>query len=163
MKTKYQFLILLLAVFLIAAPVTGYAQKSNTNEEAKSIFIPDFHRQILSALVKKVSYALDLNETIRLNPNISASYSNNDEETTVMIHDNKPILKPFIYKPFHNSAVSIFLPYAVTQSLSIAPAITYSFSTNNPSYLEYKRKSLINLVDSDSSIIYGGIHLFFTF
>lgn len=153
---------LILGVVLSMTPVTGHAQKSGANEDAKSSFIPDFRKQISSALLI-VSDGFEINEKIKLKPDISASYIRNDEETTASTRYRDPVIKQYIHNPFYNSAVSISLPFEITQSLNIAPAITYAFSINDMNRPEYRGKSLINLVDKDSAIVYGGIHFSFSF
>lgn len=110
-----------------------------------------------------VADGFEINETIRLKPDISASYIRNDEETAAWTRYRDPVIKQFIYNPFYNSAVSISLPFEITQSLTIAPAITYAFSINDMNRQEYRGKSLINLVDKDSAIVYGGINLSYSF
>ena len=111
----------------------------------------------------KASPAFEISEDIRLKPDISASDSRNDEEKTAAGRYSDPSLKPFIHNPYLNSAISISLPIAITQSVTIAPAITYTFSTNNTNRQEYRGKSLINGIDKDSAIVYGGVHLKYTF
>jgi hypothetical protein len=264
MKNKHQFLMLVFAVVLSIAPITGYAQKSSTNEDTQNIFIPDFHKQAssghtwinspeesygyqgfnvhvwnnydpkgssavnsssvyysgqmgllqmaagfanylfsshlmsassedslsqevfmaisldtllspsltitkdignskqLSALLK-LSPVFEINENIRLKPDITASYIRRDVEANASTRYSDPVLKPFIHNPFHNGAVSISLPITITRSLTISPAITYAFSINSTNNQEYKGKSLINGIDKDSAIVYTGIHLIYKF
>lgn len=116
----------------------------------------------ISALLK-LSPVLEMNENIRLKPDVTASYIRRDAEANASTHSDDPALKPFIHNPFHNSAVSISIPITITPSITILPAITYAFSINNMNNQEYKGKGLINGIDKDSAIVYTGIHLSYSF
>ncbi len=112
----------------------------------------------------KLPGAFDIGGDLRLAPDHIANYGRNGEEASGLTPYNDPALKPFIHNPFHDTAISIYLPISVSQSLIIAPAITYAFSTNNTNNQEFKGKGLVNnLIDKDSAIIYGGIHLKYSF
>jgi len=112
----------------------------------------------------KMPGAFDIGEDSKLKPDHLANYDRNDEEAAGLMPYNDPALKPFIHNPFHDTAISIYLPISLSRSLTIAPAITYAFSTNNTNNQEFKGKGLVNnLIDKDSAIIYGGIHLKYSF
>jgi len=112
----------------------------------------------------KMPGAFDIGDDSRLTPDHFAHYDRNGEEPAALTSYNDPTLKPFIHNPFHDTAISIYLPISVSRSLTIAPALTYAFSTNNTNNQEFKGKGLVNnLIEKDSAIIYGGIHLKYSF
>lgn len=107
---------------------------------------------------------LDTGDDSRLATDRLANYDRGGEEPAASTPYYDPALKPFIHNPFHDTTISIYLPISVSPSLTIAPAITYAFSTNNTNNQEFKGKGLVNnLIDKDSAIIYGGIHLKYSF
>ncbi len=106
---------------------------------------------------------LMITDNISLKPNLSASYMKSDDTATSIPRHSDLIFKPLIRNPFHNGAISLSLPIPLTESLTISPAITYAFSINDTVRQEYRGKSLINLIDKDSAIVYTGIHLKYSF
>jgi len=112
----------------------------------------------------KMPGAFDIGDDSRSTPDHLTNYNRNDGEPAALTPYYDPALKPFIHNPFHDTAISIYLPISVSRSLTIAPAITYAFSTNNTNNQEFKGKGLVNnLIDKDSAIVYGGIHLKYSF
>lgn len=107
--------------------------------------------------------ALIFPDNIRLKPNLSASVIKNPESSAAMTAHHDLVFKPFIRNPFQNGAISLSLPIALTESLTISPAITYAFSIYDNVRQEYRGKAVINLIDKDSAIVYTGILLKYTF
>ncbi|MRR16231.1 MAG: hypothetical protein EG826_07220 [Deltaproteobacteria bacterium] len=133
--------------------------------------LPTFHSTLTGGIGGNTSVAdllkmsgPDTGNDLRLAPDHPANYGRGGAEPAALTPYYDPALKPFIHNPFHDTTISIYLPISVSASVTIAPAITYAFSTNNTNNQELKGKGLVNnLIDKDSAIIYGGIHLKYSF
>lgn len=124
----------------------------------------DISASTKSYALLKMPDSFDIDDDLRLTPEHWANYDRNSEKPATLAPYYDPALKPFIHNPFHDTAISIYLPISVSRSLTIAPAITYAFSTNNTNNQEFKGKGLVNnLIDKDSAIVYGGIHFKYSF
>lgn len=136
----------------------------NTSLSSYSSIHDDFRNGTKLSELLNASYAFESIGNSRLTRTSSVSFTTNSEESARMTAYNDPTLKPFIHNPFHDSAISVYLPISLSLALTIAPAITYAFSTNNTNNQEYKGKGLVNnIIDKNSAIVYSGIHLKYSF
>lgn len=74
-----------------------------------------------------------------------------------------PILAPYKYKTTNNTMLSVILPIAATDQITIIPIVSYAFSMNGSEREDLKDKAIISPIDKQGAIIYGGINLNYSF
>jgi hypothetical protein len=74
-----------------------------------------------------------------------------------------PILAPYKYKTTNNALLSVILPIAATEQLTIFPIISYAFAVNGSEKNDMKDRGIISPIDNEGAIIYGGINLSYSF
>lgn len=71
-----------------------------------------------------------------------------------------PVLAPYKYQSkYTDNLISLAVPIAATDSLTIAPVISYALPANG---LE-RSDVIMRLIDKNAEIVYGGINLMFAF
>ncbi|MEE9911499.1 MAG: hypothetical protein K4571_07220 [Deltaproteobacteria bacterium] len=136
----------------------------NTLLSFRSIALDDIRNGMQLSELLKVSHSFENSEYGGLTADLSARRNGNNEDKAVTATYDDATLKSFIHNPFHDRALSIYLPISLSRSLTIVPAITYAYSTNNMNRQEFREKGLVNnLIDKNSAIVYGGIHLRYLF
>jgi len=114
-------------------------------------------------ILREVLNRIAFGEKDWLKPAVSTGPLISQEEKIPATRYDDQGFKPFIRNPFPDGTLSLSLPIAATSSLTIAPAITYAFSINDTHHPEYRGKKLISLMNDNSAIVYGGIHLCYAF
>ena len=72
-----------------------------------------------------------------------------------------PILLPYKYKTVNNMLISLILPIAATDQLTIVPVVSYIFFMNGSGRTDLRDKGLSPY--KDENIFYGGINLSYSF
>jgi hypothetical protein len=113
-----------------------------------------------------VSHVFEFNKIISLKLAASASYLLSTDETTYAKYDSDSLPTTDKYNNFHDGTVSVSLPIAVYKTLSVTPTISYVFPLCDDARHEMKARGLqgaANPSDRDSSYLYGGVTLSYTF
>jgi hypothetical protein len=113
-----------------------------------------------------VSHTIEFNKVISLKLAASASYLLSTDETTYAKYDNNSLPTTDKYNNFHDGTASISLPIAVYKTLSITPTVSYVFPLCDDARYEmraYGKQGAANPSDRDSSYLYGGVTLSYTF
>jgi hypothetical protein len=113
-----------------------------------------------------VSHTFALHEKIGLKLAASASYLKSEDATTYAKYDGNSLATTDKFNNFHDGTLSIFLPVAVTKALTVAPTASYVFPLSDDAKYEmraYGKKGTASPSDRDSSYLYGGVTLSFTF
>jgi hypothetical protein len=111
-----------------------------------------------------VSHTIEFNKVISLKLAASASYLLSTDETTYAKYDSNSLPTTDKYNNFHDGTAS--LPIAVYKTLSVTPTVSYVFPLCDDARYEMKARGLqgaANPSDRDSSYIYGGVTLSYTF
>ena len=74
-----------------------------------------------------------------------------------------PVLAPYKYKTTNNALLSLIVPIAATNHLTIIPIISYAFTVNGSDRNDVRDKGIISPIDKEGAIIYGGINLSYSF
>lgn len=72
-----------------------------------------------------------------------------------------PILAPYKYKNSHNTLLSLIVPIAATDNLTIIPIVSYIFSMNSSDRNDFRNR--ISLTDKEETVWYAGINLSYSF
>ena len=113
-----------------------------------------------------VSHVFEFNKIISLKLAASASYLLSADETTYAKYDSDSLPTTDKYNNFHDGIVSVSLPIVVYKTLSVTPIISYVFPLCDDARYEMKARSLqgaTNPSGKDSSFLYGGVTLSYTF
>jgi hypothetical protein len=113
-----------------------------------------------------VSHTIEFNKVISLKLAASASYLLSTDETTYAKYDSNSIATTDKYNNFHDGTASISLPIAVYKTLSVTPTVSYVFPLCDDARYEmraYGKQGAANPSDRDSSYLYGGVTLSYTF
>ncbi len=113
-----------------------------------------------------VSHTIEFNKVISLKLAASASYLLSTDETTYAKYDSNSLPTTDKYNNFHDGTASVSLPIAVYKTLSVTPTVSYVFPLCNDARYEmraYGKQGAANPSDRDSSYLYGGITLSYTF
>ena len=112
------------------------------------------------------SHTIEFNKMISLKLAASASYLISTDETTYAKFDSNALPTTDKYNNFHDGTVSASVPIAVYKTLSVTPTISYVFPLCNDAKYEMQGRGLqgaANPSDRNSSYLYGGVTLSFTF
>jgi hypothetical protein len=113
-----------------------------------------------------VSHTIEFNKIISLKLAASASYLLSTDETTYAKYDKNSLPTTDKYNNFHDGTASVSLPIAVYKTLSVTPTISYVFPLCDDARYEmrvYGKQGAANPSDRDSSYLYGGVTLSYTF
>jgi hypothetical protein len=113
-----------------------------------------------------VSHTIEFNKVISLKLAASASYLLSTDETTYAKYDSNSLPTTDKYNNFHDGTASVSVPIAVYKTLSVTPTVSYVFPLCDDARYEMKARGLqgaANPSDRDSSYIYGGVTLSYTF
>jgi hypothetical protein len=113
-----------------------------------------------------VSHNIEFNKIISLKLSASASYLLSTDANTYAKYNSNALPTTDKYNNFHDGTVSASLPIAVYKTLSVAPTISYVFPLCDDAKYEMGGRGLqgvANPSDRNSSYLYGGITLSFTF
>jgi hypothetical protein len=112
-----------------------------------------------------VSHVFEFNKIVSLKLAASASYLLSTDETTYAKYDSNALATTDKYNNFHDGTASISLPIAVYKTLSVTPMISYVFPLCDDAKYEMKGRGLqgVNPSDRNSSFLYGGVTLSYTF
>jgi hypothetical protein len=113
-----------------------------------------------------VSHTIEFNKVISLKLAASASYLLSTDETTYAKYDNNSLPTTDKYNNFHDGTASVSLPIAVYKTLSVTPTVSYVFPLCDDARYEmraYGKQGAANPSDRDSSYLYGGVTLSYTF
>ena len=113
-----------------------------------------------------VSHTFALHEKVGLKLAATASYLLSTDETTYAKYDSNALATTDKYNNFHDGTVSVSLPIAVYKTLSVTPTVSYVFPLCNDARYEMQGRGLqgvTNPIDRNSSYLYGGVTLSYTF
>ena len=113
-----------------------------------------------------ISHTLALHEKIGLKLAATASYLLSTNENTYAKYDSNALATTDKYNNFHDGTVAISLPIAAYKTLSVIPTISYVFPLCDDAKYEMQARGLkgaANPSDKDSSYLYGGVVLSYTF
>jgi len=113
-----------------------------------------------------VSHVFEFNKIVSLKLAASASYLLSTDETTYAKYDSNALATTDKYNNFHDGTVSVSLPIAVYKTLSVTPTVSYVFPLCNDARYEMQGRGLqgvTNPTDRNSSYLYGGVTLSYTF
>jgi hypothetical protein len=113
-----------------------------------------------------VSHTIEFNKIVSLKLAASASYLLSTDETTYAKYDSNSLPTTDKYNNFHDGTASVSLPIAVYKTLSVTPIISYVFPLCDDARYEMKARGLqgaANPSDRNSSYLYGGVTLSYTF
>jgi hypothetical protein len=113
-----------------------------------------------------VSHTIEFNKIISLKLAASASYLLSTDETTYAKYNSDSLPTTDKYSNFHDGTVTVSLPLAVYKTLSITPTVSYVFPLCNDARYEmraYGKQGADNPSNRDSSYLYGGVTLSYTF
>ena len=113
-----------------------------------------------------VSHTIEFNKIVSLKLAASASYLLSTDETTYAKYDSNSLPTTDKYNNFHDGTASVSLPIAVYKTLSVTPTVSYVFPLCDDARYEmraYGKQGAANPSDRDSSYLYGGVTLSYTF
>ena len=113
-----------------------------------------------------ISHTFALHEKVGLKLAAQASYLKSDDETTYPEFDGDSLATTDKFNNFHDGVISISLPVNVISSLTVTPTVSYVFPLSDDAKYEMKARGLQGAAvpsDKDSSYLYGGVALSFTF
>ena len=113
-----------------------------------------------------ISHTFALHEKVGLKLAAQASYLKSDDETTYAEYDSDSLATTDKFNNFHDGVISISLPVNVISSLTVTPTVSYVFPLSDDAKYEMKARGLQGAAvpsDKDSSYLYGGVALSFTF
>ncbi len=113
-----------------------------------------------------VSHTKEFNKVISLKLAASVSYLLSTDETTYAKYDSNSLPTTDKYNNFHDGTASVSLPIAVYKTLSVTPTVSYVFPLCDDARYEmraYSKEGSANPSDKDSSFLYGGVMLSYTF
>jgi hypothetical protein len=113
-----------------------------------------------------VSRTIEFNKIISLKLAASASYLLSTDASTYAKYDKNSLPTTDKYNNFHDGTASVSLPIAVYKALSVTPTVSYVFPLCDDARYEmraYGKQGAANPSDRDSSYLYGGVTLSYTF
>jgi hypothetical protein len=113
-----------------------------------------------------VSHTFALHEKAGLKLAAQISYLKSEDATTYPEFDGDSLATTDKFNNFHDGMVSIALPIAATDHLTITPTATYVFPLSSDAKNEMQARGLegaANPSDKDGSYLYGGIMLSYAF
>lgn len=113
-----------------------------------------------------ISHAFSLHEKIGLKLAANVSYLKSEDATTYPEFDKNSAATDKKFNNFHDGVFSVSLPVAIIKTLTITPTLSYVFPLSDDAKYEMRGRGLkgtANPSDRDSSYLYGGIVLSYTF
>ncbi|MGV8057282.1 MAG: hypothetical protein AB2L12_04490 [Smithellaceae bacterium] len=113
-----------------------------------------------------VSHTFEINKMIGVKLAATASYLASTDENTYARYNSNSVATTDKYNNFHDGTLAVSIPVAVTKSLTVTPTASYVFPLCDDARYEMKGRGLqgaANPSDRDSSYLYGGVTLSFTF
>lgn len=113
-----------------------------------------------------ISHTFALHEKVGLKLAASASYLKSQDEGTYAKYNSNSVATTEKYNNFHDGTLSVSIPVAITRSLTVSPMAAYVFPLCDDAKYEMKGRGLQGVADPtdrNSSFIYGGITLSYTF
>jgi hypothetical protein len=116
-----------------------------------------------------VSHAFEFNKTVSLKLAASASYLLSDDANTYAKYDSQALATTNKFSNFHDGVITASLPIAAAKYITITPTVSYVFPLcDDAKYEMQARSQKVSLdgstpSDGDSSYLYGGLILSFTF
>lgn len=112
------------------------------------------------------SHTFEFNKIVSLKLAATASYLVSNDENTYAKYNSNAVATTDKYSNFHDGTVSVSLPIAVYKTLTVTPTATYVFPLGDDARYEMQGRGLQGAVtasDRNSSFLYGGVTLSFTF
>ena len=112
-----------------------------------------------------VSHMFEFNKMISLKLSATASYLLSTDETTYPKFDGNALPTSERFSNFHDGNLSVSLPIKATSYITLTPTVSYVFPLSDDAKNEMKGFALSGKTpsDRDSSYIYGGLTVSFTF
>ena len=113
-----------------------------------------------------ISHTVEFNKVISLKLSASASYLESGSADTYPKFDKNATATNEKYSNFHDGVISASLPIVAAKYITITPTISYVFPLCDDAKYEMQGrglKAVSNNTDRDSSFLYGGVTLSFTF
>ena len=113
-----------------------------------------------------VSHAFTLSEKVALKLAASASYLKSEDADTYPEFRSDSETTDGKYNNFHDGMLSVSLPVTPVKYLTVTPTLSYVFPLCSDAKYEMKARGLEDInsnSDRDSSYLYGGLTLSFTF
>jgi len=113
-----------------------------------------------------VSHTFTLHEKVGLKLTGSVSYLKSEDATDYPEFDGNSLATDKKFDNFHDGVTSVSLPIAFIKTLTIAPTLSYVFPLSDDAKYEMRGRGLkgtANPAERDSSYIYGGIVMNYTF
>jgi hypothetical protein len=115
-----------------------------------------------SALLN-LSHTYEFGKNVSLKSSATAGYSKREDMLFIPNYDGRIIPMTDKYDSFYDGTIEISLPITVTESFSIIPFFTYAFPFNNDSRHELRGKGIVSPIDKNSSFVYGGLSISYSF
>jgi hypothetical protein len=112
------------------------------------------------------SHTIEFNKVFSLKLSASASYLISTDESTYAKYNSNSLPTTDKYNNFHDGTISVCLPIAAYKTLVVTPTVSYVFPLSDDARYEMKGRGLQGAVtpsDRNSSFLYGGITLSYTF
>ena len=112
-----------------------------------------------------VSHVFEFNKVISLKLAATASYLQSTDETTYPKFDGNAVATADKFSNFHDGNLTVSLPIKATSYITLTPTISYVFPLSEDAKNEMKGFGLSGKTpaDRDSSFIYGGLAVSFSF
>jgi len=116
-----------------------------------------------------ISHAIEFNKTFSLKLAASASYLVSDNAAMYPKFDKQAIATSDKYSNFHEGMITASLPIAVAKYITVTPTVSYVFPLCDDAKYEMQARSQkvawggSSPSDGDSSYLYGGLTLSFTY
>jgi len=112
------------------------------------------------------SHTFQFHEKVGLKLAGQVSYLKSEDETTYAKYDSNSVATTDKFNNFHDGMLSVSLPVSVTKNLTVTPSVSYVFPLSNDAKYEMRGRGLQGAAspsDRDSTYLYGGVTLAFTF
>jgi len=112
-----------------------------------------------------VSHAFTLSDKVALKLAASASYLKSEDSTDYPEVNSDYEATDDKYNNFHDGVLSVSLPITPVKYLTVTPSLSYAFPLCSDAKREMKFRGLrgVDTSDRDSSYLYGGLTMSFTF
>ena len=112
-----------------------------------------------------VSHAFTLSDKVALKLAASASYLKSEDSTDYPEVNSDYEATDDKYNNFHDGVLSVSLPITPVKYLTVTPSLSYTFPLCSDAKREMKFRGLrgVDPSDRDSSYLYGGLTMSFTF
>ncbi|MCK9197884.1 MAG: hypothetical protein M0P16_12995 [Syntrophales bacterium] len=112
-----------------------------------------------------VSHLFEFNKVVSLKLAATASYLQSTDETTYPKFDGNAVATTDKFSNFHDGNLTVSLPIKATSYITLTPTISYVFPLSEDAKNEMKGFGLSGKTpaDRDSSFLYGGLAVSFSF